>query len=167
MPITQFLGNSKFDPETRRIMGVAFEMARVALNVADRGDLANEVIAKRIIELAKAGELNPDVLCEGGGISRAAPVDARSWRPRNLSRCRTLAEVRILRFAICHELQIDLWRLLQQRLASGYRTTKSASSLCRSARASQSGSTSAGDKDSGEKSTAKELEAAVGRARSE
>jgi hypothetical protein len=52
MPITQFLGNSKFDPETRRIMGVAFEMARVALNVADRGDLANEVIAKRIIELA-------------------------------------------------------------------------------------------------------------------
>ena len=65
MPITQFLGNSKFDPETRRIMGVAFEMARVALNVEDRGDLANEVIAKRIIELAKAGELNPDVLCEG------------------------------------------------------------------------------------------------------
>jgi hypothetical protein len=65
MPITQFLGNSKFDPETRRIMGVAFEMARVALNVADRGDFANEVIAKRIIELAKAGELNPDVLCEG------------------------------------------------------------------------------------------------------
>jgi hypothetical protein len=65
MPITQFLGNSKFDPETRRIMGVAFEMARVALNVEDRGNLANEVIAKRIIELAKAGELNPDVLCEG------------------------------------------------------------------------------------------------------
>jgi hypothetical protein len=60
MPITQFLGNSKFDPEIRRIMGVAFEMARVALNVADRGDLANEVIAKRIIELAKAGELNPE-----------------------------------------------------------------------------------------------------------
>jgi hypothetical protein len=41
------------------------EVARVALNVADRGDLANEVIAKRIIELAKTGELNPDVLCEG------------------------------------------------------------------------------------------------------
>jgi hypothetical protein len=64
MPITQFLGNSKFDPETRRIMGLAFEMARLALGLADRGDLANEVIAKRIIELAKTGELNPDVLCE-------------------------------------------------------------------------------------------------------
>jgi hypothetical protein len=28
------------------------------------GDRANEVVAKRIIELAKTGELNPDVLCE-------------------------------------------------------------------------------------------------------
>ena len=64
MPISQFLGNSKFDPETKRIMGLAFEMTRLALGLADRGDLANEVIAKRIIELAKTGELNPDVLCE-------------------------------------------------------------------------------------------------------
>jgi len=39
-------------------MGVAFEMARVALGLADRGDLANEILAKRIIELAKAGERN-------------------------------------------------------------------------------------------------------------
>jgi hypothetical protein len=28
-------------------------------------DLANGIIAKRIIELAKAGERNPDLLCEG------------------------------------------------------------------------------------------------------
>jgi hypothetical protein len=40
-------------------------MARVALGLADRGDLANEIIAQRIIELAKAGERNPDLLCEG------------------------------------------------------------------------------------------------------
>jgi len=65
MPITQFLGNSKFDPETRRIMGVAFEMARVALRLAGPGDLANEIIARRIIELAGAGERDPDLLCEG------------------------------------------------------------------------------------------------------
>jgi hypothetical protein len=55
----------RFDPETKRVMGVAFEMVRVALGLADRGDLANEMIAKRIIELAKAGERNPDLLCEG------------------------------------------------------------------------------------------------------
>jgi hypothetical protein len=64
MPITQFLGNAKFDPETRRIMGLAFEMTRLALGLADHGDRANELVAKRIIELAKTGELNPDVLCE-------------------------------------------------------------------------------------------------------
>jgi hypothetical protein len=64
MPITQFLGNSKFDPETRRIMGLAFEMARLALGLEDRGDLANEMLAKKIIELAKTCELNADVLCE-------------------------------------------------------------------------------------------------------
>ena len=64
MPITQFFGGSYFDPEATRIMGIAFEMAREALQLGDRGNLANERIAKRIIELAKAGELNPDLLCE-------------------------------------------------------------------------------------------------------
>jgi len=40
-------------------------MTRVALRLADRG-LADEIIAKRIIELAlKGGERNPDLLCEG------------------------------------------------------------------------------------------------------
>ena len=64
MPITQFFAGSYFDPETTRVMGVAFEMAREALQLGNRGNLANERIAKRIIELAKAGELNPDLLCE-------------------------------------------------------------------------------------------------------
>ena len=65
MPITPFLDDTKFDPEAKRVLSVAFEMARVALRLADRGDLTNEIIAKRIIELAKAGERNPDLLCEG------------------------------------------------------------------------------------------------------
>jgi len=51
-------------PETKRVMGVAFEMVCAALRLADRGDLANEIIARRIIELAEAGEHNPDLLCE-------------------------------------------------------------------------------------------------------
>ena len=45
-------------------MGVAFEMARAALQLGDRGNLINESIAKRIIELAKTGELDPNLLCE-------------------------------------------------------------------------------------------------------
>jgi hypothetical protein len=31
MPITQFLDGSKFDPETKRVMDAAFEMARAAV----------------------------------------------------------------------------------------------------------------------------------------
>jgi hypothetical protein len=40
-------------------------MARIALGLAERPVITNELIAKRIIELAKAGERNPDILCEG------------------------------------------------------------------------------------------------------
>jgi hypothetical protein len=65
MPITEFLDGYHPDSETKRVMGLAFEIARAALRLADRGDLANEIIAKRIIELAKTGERNPDLLCEG------------------------------------------------------------------------------------------------------
>ena len=39
-------------------------MARVALGLNDHIGVANEVIAKQIIELAKSGERNPDLLCE-------------------------------------------------------------------------------------------------------
>jgi hypothetical protein len=41
----------------------ALEMTRVSLGLAD--DLANGIIAKPIIELAKAGERHPELLCEG------------------------------------------------------------------------------------------------------
>jgi len=64
MPITPYLSGMSFNPETKRVMGVAFEMVCTALRLSDRGDLANEIIARRIIELAKAGEHNPDLLCE-------------------------------------------------------------------------------------------------------
>ena len=64
MPITPYLNGMSFHPETKRVMGVAFEMVYTALCLSDRGYLANEIIARRIIELAKAGEHNPDLLCE-------------------------------------------------------------------------------------------------------
>jgi hypothetical protein len=65
MPITPYLDGFEVDSETKRVLGVAFEMACVALQLAGRsGDLADEVIARRMIELARAGERNPDVLCE-------------------------------------------------------------------------------------------------------
>jgi hypothetical protein len=63
MPITPYLDDFDVDPETKRVLDVALEMTRVSLGLGD--DLANGIIAKRIIELAKAGERNADLLCEG------------------------------------------------------------------------------------------------------
>jgi hypothetical protein len=65
MPITPYLDGQKFDAETTRLMGLAFEMARVALGLSYRDESAKEIVAKRIIELAKAGERNPNALCDG------------------------------------------------------------------------------------------------------
>jgi hypothetical protein len=63
MSITHYLDDFDVDPENKRVLGVALEMTRVSLGLAD--DFANGIIAKRIIELAKTGERNPDLLCEG------------------------------------------------------------------------------------------------------
>ncbi len=46
-------------------MGLAFEIARAALRLPDGSAPSNATIAKKIIELAKAGERDPDRLCEG------------------------------------------------------------------------------------------------------
>jgi hypothetical protein len=64
MPITIFLEGQQFDSETKRVMGVAFELTRAALQLTERDDLIVGIIAKKIIELARAGERNPDLLCE-------------------------------------------------------------------------------------------------------
>jgi hypothetical protein len=63
MPITPYLGDFDVDPETKRVLGVALEMTRVSLGLAD--NFANGIIAKQIVELAKTGERNPDLLSEG------------------------------------------------------------------------------------------------------
>jgi hypothetical protein len=57
-----------FDPEAMRVMGVAYELVRAAFGYRgvkiDDDTIADKVIANKIIELAKAGERNPDLLCE-------------------------------------------------------------------------------------------------------
>ena len=59
----RYLDGFDADPETKRVLHVALEMTRAALGLAD--DFANGIIAKQIVELARAGERRPDVLCEG------------------------------------------------------------------------------------------------------
>jgi len=53
MPIAQFLDSSEFDAETRRVIGVAFEMARAALRPGNQGDLVNEAIAGELLSSQK------------------------------------------------------------------------------------------------------------------
>ena len=74
MPITPYLDGFQFDPEAKRIMGVAFEAALSGLRLADRSDPIVAIVAKKIIALAKAGESNPDRLCE------QALIDVRNSR---------------------------------------------------------------------------------------
>ena len=64
MPITSFLNGEDFDPETTRVLGVAFELTCVALRTGDCADDVKQAIANKIIALAQAGERNPDILCE-------------------------------------------------------------------------------------------------------
>ena len=64
MPITPFPNDARFDPETTRVIGVALEMTCLALRTGDCDDGVREAIVIKIIELAKTGERNPDVLCE-------------------------------------------------------------------------------------------------------
>ena len=65
MPIRSHLNGQRFDPETMRLMGLAYEMTRISLRLVDRGNIANNVVAQKIIELAKSGERDPEQLCEG------------------------------------------------------------------------------------------------------
>jgi hypothetical protein len=64
MPIRPYLNGHRFDPETIRVMGLAYEMTLFSLRLVDSGDRANEVIAGKIIELATAGERDSERLCE-------------------------------------------------------------------------------------------------------
>ena len=64
MPIRQFLNDKWFDPETTRVLGVAFEMVCIALRTEGADDFVKQAIAEKIINLAKVGERNPDILCE-------------------------------------------------------------------------------------------------------
>ena len=62
MAFANYLGVDA-DAETNRVLDVALERTRAALGLSD--DFANGIIARQIVELARGGERNPDLLCEG------------------------------------------------------------------------------------------------------
>jgi hypothetical protein len=59
MPIVRLLEREAFSPEDIEVMTAAFEDALAALQLIDRLDPLTERVAKKIIECAQMGELDP------------------------------------------------------------------------------------------------------------
>ena len=52
-------------PETVKLLCDTYDKVQKSLHDSGQPHIVNEVIAQRIISLAKQGERNPDTLCEG------------------------------------------------------------------------------------------------------
>ena len=80
MPIQLYLKTREFDPESVRVMGIAFECARAALHIST-DDSMTEAVATRIIELARAGDADAIVVVDEMETARLLEVPAvRSQR---------------------------------------------------------------------------------------
>jgi len=63
--IIDLFHSTAFDPDTVKQLCEAYDKARASLHDNGQPDVVNEVIARRIIALAKQGERDPDKLCAG------------------------------------------------------------------------------------------------------
>jgi hypothetical protein len=63
--VTDLFSASAFDPDTVKTLCEAYDRARRSLHDTGQPEIVNEVIAQRIIALAKQGERDPSKLCEG------------------------------------------------------------------------------------------------------
>jgi hypothetical protein len=82
MPFRFHLNGQRFAPETIRLLGLAYEMTLVSLRLVDRGGIANDVVARKIFDLANAGERDPERMCDsvlqqwGRAVAHIAPPAA-------------------------------------------------------------------------------------------
>ena len=64
MPIRPFLKDAVFGPDVISVMGAAFEDVCKTLEASGRTDITKEIVAAKIIQLARGGETNPVALRE-------------------------------------------------------------------------------------------------------
>jgi hypothetical protein len=76
--ILPFTRESVFGPEVVASMGDAFDLACAASAQLGHPSVVRDVIATRIVELAKAGERHPQVLCERALAALGLPSEVRS-----------------------------------------------------------------------------------------
>jgi hypothetical protein len=62
--LARLLQGRSFDPETIEVMGQAYDKAKRRLHDTGQPALVQEVIAKRIIDIAAAGERDPDQIAQ-------------------------------------------------------------------------------------------------------
>jgi hypothetical protein len=74
MPIRQYLDGRGWIPETTRLLGIVFETAIQALRNRGVVDPPREAIARAIIGFAKAGERDPERLCDLALEACAKPI---------------------------------------------------------------------------------------------
>jgi hypothetical protein len=75
MPIGEHLNGERFDRETMRVMGLAFEIARASHGIGNIN--VDGMIAKAIIESARAGERDVERLCECA-LAKVREADGRT-----------------------------------------------------------------------------------------
>ena len=95
MGMVALFSNAAFDSETTELLGAAFEAAWQKLNAAggtlaegSEAALTRELLAKRIIEMAKRGERNPDRLVESAldHLAKSRADSALATQSAGLSR---------------------------------------------------------------------------------
>ena len=69
MPIRKYISGAAFDPETIKVMIVAFNGVQVILNLANPDDPLVEIVAKKVISLASQG------MTDSGEIARRVIAD--------------------------------------------------------------------------------------------
>jgi hypothetical protein len=62
MPIREYLSDPGFDPEAVRNMNAAFAYVCASLGLNDKTDALTIMVAKRIVDLANAGECDQERL---------------------------------------------------------------------------------------------------------
>ena len=62
MTIKTFLEGRRFDPETVKVMGIAFENARNALGLDNKDNFRTRIVARTVIELTHRGIRDADQL---------------------------------------------------------------------------------------------------------
>jgi len=62
MPIYRLLQRELFEPEVNTLLGEVFKDVLTTLGLVHRVDSVTELVAEKIIELAHAGERDPDRL---------------------------------------------------------------------------------------------------------